>query len=115
MTYHQLTQEERYLITAQRMSGNSPAAIARLLGANPQPPPVPEAVLGAAVARNAGREQAIRVRLERRDGRAVAFPNGPQGSHMVTSLIGADALALIPKGEGKLEAGTAVALEHLPH
>lgn len=32
MTYHQLTQEERYLIAAQRMGGQSSAAIARLLG-----------------------------------------------------------------------------------
>ena len=32
MTYHQLTQEERYLITAQRMCGQSPAQIARSLG-----------------------------------------------------------------------------------
>ena len=32
MTYHQLTQEERYLITAQLMCGQSPAQIARLLG-----------------------------------------------------------------------------------
>ena len=31
-TYHQLTQEERYLITAQRTCGHSPAQIARLLG-----------------------------------------------------------------------------------
>jgi molybdopterin molybdotransferase len=89
-------------------------AIAKLLGATPQPPPVPEAALGTAVGRNPGREQAIRVRLERQDGRVLAFPNGPQGSHIVTSLIGADALALIPPGEGKLEAGAAVTLEHLP-
>ena len=32
MTYHQLTQEERYRITAQLMCGDSPAEIARLLG-----------------------------------------------------------------------------------
>ena len=32
MSYHQLTQEERYLITAQRMCGHSAAATARLLG-----------------------------------------------------------------------------------
>lgn len=31
-TYHQLTQEERYLITAQRTCGYSPAHTARLLG-----------------------------------------------------------------------------------
>jgi transposase, IS30 family len=34
-TYHQLTQEERYVITAQTMSGNSRADIARLLGRHP--------------------------------------------------------------------------------
>jgi transposase, IS30 family len=34
-TYHQLTQEERYIITAQRVSGNSQAGIARLLGRHP--------------------------------------------------------------------------------
>ena len=32
MTYHQLTQEERYLITAQLVCGHSPAQIARSLG-----------------------------------------------------------------------------------
>ena len=57
--------------------------------------------LGDAVRRNPGREQALRVRLERRDGRTIAFPNGPQGSHIMTSLIGADALALIPAGDGR--------------
>ena len=31
-TYHQLTQEERYLITAQRLCGHAPAQIARVLG-----------------------------------------------------------------------------------
>jgi molybdopterin molybdotransferase len=72
-----------------------------------------EAVLGVAVARNPVREQAVRVRLERRDGQTVALPNGPQGSHIMTSLLGADALALIPPGPGELAAGSRVALEHL--
>jgi molybdopterin molybdotransferase len=74
----------------------------------------PEAVLATSVRRNHDREQALRVRLERRDGRLVAHPNGPQGSHIVTSLLGADALALVPAGEGELEAGATVALEPLP-
>lgn len=73
-----------------------------------------EAVLGVSVRRNRLREQALRVRLERRDGVTVAVPNGPQGSHIVTSLVGADALALIPPGEGELVAGEAVALAPLP-
>ncbi len=71
-------------------------------------------MLGPAVRRNPDREQAVRVRLERQGGELVALPNGPQGSHIVTSLLGADALAFIPAGEGELEAGAAVALERLP-
>ena len=73
-----------------------------------------EAVLGAPVRRNPDREQALRVRLERQNGQLVATPNGPQGSHIVSSLLGADALALVPAGEGELEAGAAVTLEPLP-
>jgi len=73
-----------------------------------------EAILAAAVRRNSDRTQAVRVRLERRDGRLHALPNGPQGSHIVTSLLGADALAMVPAGEGQLEAGTTVTLEPLP-
>jgi molybdopterin molybdotransferase len=72
------------------------------------------AELAVAVRRNPVREQAIRVRLERRDGTVAAVPTGPQGSHLVTSLLGADALALIPPGEGELAAGASVALEALP-
>jgi molybdopterin molybdotransferase len=74
-----------------------------------------EAVLATAVPRNRDREQAVRVRLERQNGRLVATPNGPQGSHIVTSLLGADALALIAAGEGEVAAGATVTLEPLPH
>jgi molybdopterin molybdotransferase len=72
------------------------------------------APLGAAVRPNRDREQAIRVRLEARDGTVVAVPNGPQGSHVITSLLGADALALIPAGPEEVPAGTVVALAPLP-
>ncbi|HLY50873.1 MAG TPA: gephyrin-like molybdotransferase Glp [Solirubrobacteraceae bacterium] len=71
------------------------------------------AVLGSPVARNPRREQAIRVRLEHMNGETIAHPNGPQGSHVITSLVGADALALIPRGEGPLAAGATVALRPL--
>ncbi len=74
-----------------------------------------EAVLGTAVRRNPDREQAVRVRLERLGGALVATPTGPQGSHIVTSLLGADALAFVPAGEGELAAGAAVTLAPLPH
>jgi len=89
-------------------------ALAALQGRAPQRLLEPEAVLATAVRRNPDREQALRVGLERRNGRLVATPNGPQGSHIVTSLLGADALALVPAGKGELEAGTAVTLEPLP-
>lgn len=71
------------------------------------------ATLGQAVRQNPDREQAVRVSLEERGGGLVAIPNGPQGSHMITSLLGADALALIPAGHGVLERGTSVFLHPL--
>ncbi|MBV9197874.1 MAG: molybdopterin molybdotransferase MoeA [Solirubrobacterales bacterium] len=89
-------------------------ALARLQGAVAAGRLEGTAVLSADVPRNPHRDQAIRVRLERRDHELVALPNGPQASHIVTSLIGADALALIPAGDGVLGAGTEIALEPLP-
>jgi molybdopterin molybdotransferase len=87
-------------------------ALAALQGATPDGRRA-RARLGAAIKRNPGREQAVRVRLEDRDTSPVAIPNGPQGSHLVTSLLGADALAFIPAGEGELAPGTAVTVEYL--
>lgn len=89
-------------------------ALAALQGATLPPPHPAQAVLAEPVARNRTREQAVRVRLAEQDGTILATPNGPQGSHIVTSLIGADALAMIPAGEGRLEAGTRVTLERPP-
>lgn len=72
------------------------------------------AELGASVRLNPRREQALRVRVQQApSGLAVAIPNGPQGSHIITSLLGADALAMIPPGEGELLAGTRVDLQPL--
>jgi molybdopterin molybdotransferase len=89
-------------------------AIAALQGA-PAPAQQPaQAMLGAPVRQNSRRDQALRVRLEDQDGTLVALPNGPQGSHVITSLVGADALALIPAGQGTLDAGTVVALSPAP-
>lgn len=89
-------------------------ALDALLGANRQRPPVETAALGAAVRRNPGRDQAVRVRLRSDGARVLADPTGAQGSHLFTSLLGADALAIIPRGEGSCEAGTVVRLEAAP-
>jgi molybdopterin molybdotransferase len=93
-------------------------ALAALQGGPAPRPPHAEAALASDVKRNPHRDQAIRVRLElggESPGRPAltAFPNGAQGSHILTSLLGADALAMIPMGEGRLAAGTVVALEAL--
>lgn len=88
-------------------------ALAALQGGPRPRPPRPQAVLGVDVRRNPRREQAVRVRLEDRGGGLMAFPTGPQGSHILTSLLGADALAMIPSGDGQLPAGATVALEAL--
>jgi molybdopterin molybdotransferase len=88
-------------------------ALSALQGAPIPEPPRPSATLGIDVPRNPGRDQMIRVRLAEEDGVVRAYPNGAQGSHILTSLLGADALALIPTGEGALPAGTTVTLHAL--
>jgi molybdopterin molybdotransferase len=93
-------------------------ALAALQGAPAPRPPHREATLATEVKRNPRRDQAIRVRLElggedRGPLALTAFPNGAQGSHILTSLLGADALAMIPMGDGRLAAGSIVELEAL--
>ena len=86
-------------------------ALAALQGADPAARRV-GAVLAEDVRRNPKREQAVRVRLGG-DGGLIATPTGPQGSHQLTSMLGADGLALIPAGEGALAAGERVEVELL--
>lgn len=88
-------------------------ALAAMQGAPAPRPPCANALLAGDVLRNPRRERAVRVRLEHGPGGTLARVNGAQESHILTSLIGADALAMIPQGKGKLDAGTSVALEAL--
>ena len=78
-----------------------------LLQGRDGPRPRGRAVLGEAVARQRAREDCVRVRLV--DGHAL--PTGPQGSHQLSSMLGAEALAIVPRGEGVLPAGTEVEIE----
>jgi molybdopterin molybdotransferase len=66
--------------------------------------------LGEPLPRHPQRDQAVRVRLGG-DGRARG--TGPQGSHVLSSMLGADGLANVPRGEGELAAGNVVELEPL--
>jgi molybdopterin molybdotransferase len=87
-------------------------ALLALQGASPEPART-SAVLAHPVALNRRREQALRVRLEPSPGGWRAHLTGEQGSHQLTSMLGADALALVPAGEGELAAGERVDLELL--
>ena len=86
-------------------------ALRALMGADPAARRT-TAALGVPM-RLGGREQAIRCRLSSgADGWHVE-PTKAQGSHVLTSMLGADALAFLPAGDGELPAGTRVEIELL--
>jgi molybdopterin molybdotransferase len=87
-------------------------ALLALQGADPAPRRA-GAGLATAVRRLPGREQALRVSLEESENGLLARATGGQGSHRLTSMLDADALALIPAGQGELPAGARVRLELL--
>ena len=62
----------------------------------------------------AARTQLVRCRLELGDDGWIAHPTKAQGSHVLTSMIGADALAIVPPAERPHPAGTSVEIELLP-
>jgi molybdopterin molybdotransferase len=82
-------------------------ALAALQGADPVAARA-SATLDEAVARNPQREQAVRVRLSHADDGLHALTTGEQGSHMLTSMLGSDGLALVAAGAGELAAGERV-------
>ena len=56
----------------------------------------------------------VRCRLELRDDGWHAIPTKQQGSHVLTSMLDADALAVIPASDRPHPAGTRVEFELLP-
>jgi molybdopterin molybdotransferase len=71
------------------------------------------AILDEEYAKKPGRAHAVRCRLELRDDGWHARTTGEQGSHVLTSMLGADALALIPTDSGMVPAGQRVEIELL--
>jgi molybdopterin molybdotransferase len=65
--------------------------------------------LAAPIPRQPDRDECVRVTLH--DG--VATPTGPQGSHQLRSMLGADGFAIVTAGEGDAEAGAEVEVELL--
>jgi molybdopterin molybdotransferase len=72
-----------------------------------------QAVLDEPIRRNPRRDEAVRVRLRLEADGLHAQPTGAQGSHILTSMLGAGGLALVPAGEGELAAGARVEVERL--
>jgi len=71
------------------------------------------AVLEEPCERAAGRLSALRCELTLGEEGWRAKPRPRQGSHVLSSMLGADALALIPAGEGAVAAGERVEVELL--
>lgn len=86
-------------------------ALRALAGADPTAATRARAVLDVAVPRSPAREQVVRCRLDARDDGWHVRPTKEQGSHVLTSMLGAAAYALVPQGEGELAAGERVDIE----
>jgi molybdopterin molybdotransferase len=94
----------------RRMAGHRDASLLR---------PADRAVLGERVSKSHGRRAYVRVRAER-DGRGTTVRDergrvrvrlaGSQGSHVLSAIAGADALAVIPEAHDELPAGAEVEL-----
>jgi len=72
------------------------------------------AVLDEPLPRNAARDEVVRCRLStEEDGWHVSPTRSDQSSHVLTSMLGAEAFALVEAGEGVIEAGERVPVELL--
>lgn len=86
--------------------------IGRLLGRREEPAPVVRARLARRVASAAGRRDYLRVRFERRDGALWAVPIlGKSG--LISTMVGAHGLAVIPEAAEGVEVGDEVDVEVL--
>jgi molybdopterin molybdotransferase len=63
--------------------------------------------------RESGRDQVLRCRLDARPDGWHVQPTKPQASHVLSSMVGAQALALIPRGEDEITQGTRIDIELL--
>jgi len=86
-------------------------AVRRLSGMDPHARRTNRAVLAERVTKSPERRAFLRVRLDRPThpgGLPVARLSGGQGSHVITALAAADALAIVPEGPAVVEAGSEV-------
>lgn len=75
-----------------------------LMGGRSDPLPTVTAVVGEPIGSD-GRRSYIRVKLTREDGQLIAKTTGPQSSGVLSSMVLADGLLIIPEGVAAVEAG----------
>ena len=85
-------------------------ALRRLAGADPADTRT-LAIADEALERSAQRDQVIRCRLELREDGWHVRPTKAQGSHVLSSMLDADAFALVEAGDGAIAAGERVEIE----
>ena len=88
-------------------------ALLALAGAA-EPRTAVEGIMDEAYGKAPGRTEAVRCALQARADGWHVRPTGPQGSHVLTSMVGARALALLPAEHGDVAAGERVEIELLP-
>jgi molybdopterin molybdotransferase len=88
-------------------------ALLAMQGLDPEAPRA-TAVLESAYPRKRGRAHAVRCVLRAGPDGLTARTTGAQGSHILTSMLGADALAMIPGDSDGVAAGERVDVELLP-
>ena len=83
-------------------------AVLALQGVSQPGPRFTPGTLTSAVRRNSARDELARARTTLVDGEVTLEPVSGQESHMIVRAAEADALVLIPRGEGELPAGARV-------
>jgi molybdopterin molybdotransferase len=83
-------------------------ALLALQGSRDPGPRFERGIFGASLARNPGRDELVRARIRRPSDGPVLEPLAGRESHMIARAAGADALVLIPRGEGVVTEGDAV-------
>ena len=83
-------------------------ALRALQGAREPGPAFAPGELAASVRRNPERDEFLRARLRSDGHRVLLEPLTGQESHMIARAAAADALALVPRGEGEFEPGATV-------
>ena len=87
-------------------------AILKMLGKTRLRKPTVEAILEEDV-KSSGRRNFKRAVITRRDGEYYASVTGPQGSGVLTSMVKANGLAIIPEGVRHMKAGERVTVQML--